>query len=81
MPFDMKKEDLLKVLYRLPSTSFLGRIMNNLFNVEISRFKIGYFHTFSHFSSDNKYHKVVIEKTNGQVILVPNDKKYWIKND
>jgi hypothetical protein len=69
----------LKVNFREPNKTLLGRIFS-FFGVELNRkYQLGYFHLigYSGNQKDGKPDIVIIEKTDGSVVTIPNNEKYY----
>lgn len=69
-----------KVNFKIPSKSRFGKIMRFL-GIEINRkWESGYFHQlgYSGFQKNNELDIVIIEKLDGRLITVPNNRYYYL---
>jgi len=67
------------IKYIEPNKSLMGRIFR-FFGIELNtKFNDGYFHTFGYSGKqkNNKRDIIIIEKLDGNVISIPNNKKYY----
>ena len=70
---------LKKIIFITPNNTIIGRIFK-WFGIELNHdVEEGYFHRFGYSGNqkNNEFDILIVERYDGKVVLVPNDKNYY----